>query len=143
MTGVQTCALPICFPVTIANGNKVLFLEEVQSDWGQTGKKEGFDSKDIQRKELEKTNYPAQVQQLKKAGLNPALMYGTAGAGGQTAAAMPSANGGNGGNNFSGTGQEILGMMMAKSQIDLNEAQAKKTGTDRPFVRTNDKDISR
>ena len=27
---------------TDAQGNKVLFLEEVQSDWGQTGKKEGF-----------------------------------------------------------------------------------------------------
>ena len=27
---------------TDAEGNKVLFLEEVQSDWGQTGKKEGF-----------------------------------------------------------------------------------------------------
>jgi hypothetical protein len=28
---------------TDANGNKVLFLEEVQSDWGQKGKKEGFE----------------------------------------------------------------------------------------------------
>ena len=27
---------------TDADGNKVLFLEEVQSDWGQTGKREGF-----------------------------------------------------------------------------------------------------
>jgi hypothetical protein len=27
---------------TDVNGNKVLFLEEVQSDWGQSGKKEGF-----------------------------------------------------------------------------------------------------
>jgi len=27
---------------TDANGNKVLFLEEIQSDWGQLGKKEGF-----------------------------------------------------------------------------------------------------
>ena len=27
-----------------ADGNKVLFLEEVQSDWGQQGKKEGFES---------------------------------------------------------------------------------------------------
>ena len=27
---------------TDAEGNKVLFLEEVQSDWGQTGKREGF-----------------------------------------------------------------------------------------------------
>lgn len=31
---------------TDSDGNKVLFLEEVQSDWGQTGKKEGF-SKNI------------------------------------------------------------------------------------------------
>ena len=27
---------------TDSEGNKVLFLEEVQSDWGQKGKKEGF-----------------------------------------------------------------------------------------------------
>ena len=27
---------------TDADGNKVLFLEEVQSDWGQKGKKDGF-----------------------------------------------------------------------------------------------------
>ena len=39
---------------TDAEGNKVLFLEEVQSDWGQKGKKEGFDNKLEQRKELEK-----------------------------------------------------------------------------------------
>ena len=30
---------------TDAEGNKVLFLEEVQSDWGQEGKKKGFDEK--------------------------------------------------------------------------------------------------
>ena len=27
---------------TDADGNKVLFIEEVQSDWGQEGKKKGF-----------------------------------------------------------------------------------------------------
>jgi len=37
-----------------ADGKKVLFLEEIQSDWGQKGKKAGFDSKVDQRKELEK-----------------------------------------------------------------------------------------
>ena len=69
MTGVQTCALPIFANFfhtvpsahkygedladnrrvvhlrmntrTDADGNKVLFLEEVQSDWGQKGKKDG------------------------------------------------------------------------------------------------------
>jgi hypothetical protein len=30
---------------TDADGNKVLFIEEIQSDWGQKGKKEGFNSK--------------------------------------------------------------------------------------------------
>ena len=30
---------------TDAQGKKVLFLEEVQSDWGQKGKKEGFSDK--------------------------------------------------------------------------------------------------
>jgi len=32
-----------------AEGNKVLFLEEVQSDWGQKGKKEGFEIKEEDR----------------------------------------------------------------------------------------------
>lgn len=30
---------------TDADGNKVLFIEELQSDWGQDGKKKGFDTK--------------------------------------------------------------------------------------------------
>ena len=39
---------------TDANDNKVLFLEEVQSDWGQKGKKEGFrtDEKPLDKSEL-------------------------------------------------------------------------------------------
>lgn len=44
---------------TDANGKKVLFLEEVQSDWGQKGRKKGFVDGDVDRKkkrfgELEK-----------------------------------------------------------------------------------------
>jgi hypothetical protein len=35
---------------TDSDGNKVLFLEEVQSDWGQEGKKMGFVSKEISDK---------------------------------------------------------------------------------------------
>ena len=47
----------------------------------------------IQKHQLEmweKTNYPAQVAQMRKAGLNPALMYGQAGAGGQLGGTAPS-----------------------------------------------------
>jgi hypothetical protein len=44
---------------TDAQGNKVLFLEEVQSDWGQEGKKKGFkDTKKEQR--FKKADYKAQ-----------------------------------------------------------------------------------
>lgn len=45
---------------TDAEGNKVLFLEEVQSDWGQKGKKEGFEQKnnyEIKESELYDGNY--------------------------------------------------------------------------------------
>ena len=39
---------------TDSEGNKVLFIEEIQSDWGQEGKKEGFDlSKEEKRKLIE------------------------------------------------------------------------------------------
>lgn len=37
---------------TDVDGNKVLFLEEVQSDWGQKGKKEGFGINDAERLKL-------------------------------------------------------------------------------------------
>ena len=37
---------------TDADGNKVLFVEEIQSDWAQKGKKEGFKSKEIEDKKL-------------------------------------------------------------------------------------------
>jgi hypothetical protein len=42
-----------------ADGNKVLFLEEVQSDWGQKGKKEGFaiTSLDPKRYEIKKNTF--------------------------------------------------------------------------------------
>ena len=39
---------------------------------------------DQQMKMWEATNYKAQVEQLKKAGLNPGLLYGMGGAGGAT-----------------------------------------------------------
>lgn len=73
-----------------------------------------------------KTNYSAQVEQMKKAGLNPALLYGMGGGGGTTtgqanagvhAAAAPSGGG------------EIMGMLQMRTQeasIKLMEAQAEK-----------------
>lgn len=78
------------------------------------------------------TNYEAQVEHMKKAGINPALMYGAAGAGGQLGA-------GAGGMGISsgqaqqnpGEIQTMIGMglqaRMQEAQIKLAEATARKT----------------
>lgn len=70
----------------------------------------------------EKTNYGAQVEQLKKAGLNPGLLYGMGGAGGATTGIQPG--------NVSGAdapkgGQEAMGMglQLASQQLQLIKAQ--------------------
>lgn len=71
-----------------------------------------------------KTNYGAQRQEMEEAGLNPGLMYGSAGAGGQAVA--PSAPQG-GKENIFDLGSQIASVRMTEAQTKLAEAQAKKT----------------
>lgn len=75
-----------------------------------------------------KTNYPAQMEMLKKAGLNPSLMYAKGGTGGTT--------GGQGGGSASMASAphstpmnlpNIMEIMSQKANIDLMKAQAHKT----------------
>ena len=47
-------------------GNKVLFLEEVQSDWGQKGKKEGFQLGDLQKLETTRNLAREDVKKIDK-----------------------------------------------------------------------------
>lgn len=66
------------------------------------------------------TNYPAQIEQLKEAGLNPALIYGTSGGGATTT--------GNANGNVSGAeaprgGQEIIAEQGMAMQLALQKAQ--------------------
>jgi hypothetical protein len=70
------------------------------------------------------TNAPAQVEQLKKAGLNPALMYKQGGAGGQTVSHSGNAQQGNNPNqpHLMGIGLQQMG---AIQDAKLKEAQAK------------------
>lgn len=71
------------------------------------------------------TNYQPQVEELKKAGLSPALIYGMKGGGGvTTGAGLPSAPSG-GGIDISMPNIPTYGLQMAqqKAQIELTQAQ--------------------
>lgn len=87
------------------------------------GQKEMADYMGQKQLELwDKTNYSAQKEHMKKAGLNPALMYGMGGGGGATAAA---ASGNVSGGNASGHSGEVAAMMGMGLQRELLEAQKK------------------
>lgn len=85
----------------------------------------------------EDTNYKAQVQQLKKAGLNPGLIYGMGGAGGTTAGAAPGSVTGGTAPVGGGEIQDMFGYGMQagvqqaqkevlETQADKNKAEADK-----------------
>jgi len=67
----------------------------------------------------ENTGYGPQMEQMRKAGVNPALLYGKGGAGGQTAAISP----GNVGMGAAPSSGGELGMINGTMQLSLMEAQ--------------------
>lgn len=90
------------------------------------------------------TNYGAQIEHIKNAGLNPAMLYAKGGAGGTTGGGSASVGGGQASDQAArqqaNTAQAMSGMAMMKlqSEIKLNEAQAKNLIAD-----ANTKDESR
>lgn len=72
-----------------------------------------------------KTSYGAQKEEMIKAGLNPALMYGMGGGGGQTVGG--GAAGVSAPNASSQSQGEMMGMMMQAANIELTKAQTEKT----------------
>lgn len=70
-----------------------------------------------------KTNYGAQMEHLKAAGLNPGLIYGMGGSGGQlgSSSAMPTSTSGE------MSGMAMLQGAMMRAQIEATEAQADKS----------------
>lgn len=102
-----------------------------------------------------KTNYPAQVEQLKKAGLNPALLYGTSGGGGATVnAAQASGVSGGSAQGMSGEGMAMMNSIMngqliaaqteaLKAQANKDNATATKTaGADTELTKTTTASLS-
>lgn len=87
---------------------------------------------DLQMDMWNKTNYGAQIGHMKDAGLNPALMYGGAGQGGQTG----SQSGGSAGKGSSqmNKGMDISNMLMGK-QAELLDAQKQKTEAETRNIR--------
>ena len=115
MTGVQTCALPICFPVTIIQA--------------------AAQSQQYAKDYWDYTNAENQVAHLKNAGLNIGLMYGQSGAGGMGAsggARQESPDQAQG--NPIGMALQVQQIeqqrRMNDAQIALAEAQAKKAGAE-------------
>ena len=92
----------------------------------------------------EKTNYSAQKEQMKKAGLNPALMYGMSGGGGVTTGpSSATADGQPGGTNIGMGIQAMAQLELLKAQKENIEAdtkekkaRAQKTATEIPGVLT-------
>lgn len=97
-------------------------------------------NKTLQERQLQMwkdTSYPAQKEQMEKAGLNPALMYGMGGGGGQTTGSLGLPTGGqapSGSHEAIDMSQLGIQRSMAEAQIqvmesqaDLNKATAEKT----------------
>lgn len=88
-----------------------------------------------QLKMWDATNYKAQVEQMKKAGLNPALMYGEGGGGGATTNAAqgqgPSmASAPQGGGEIAMGLERGMQMQMMQAQIELAKSQANKNNVE-------------
>ena len=84
----------------------------------------------ISKDMFEATGYGAQRKQMEEAGLNPALMYGHAGAGGSTqsaSAGSASAGQASSGSEYAGKANAMgIEMMRAQSEIEVNKSIAEK-----------------
>ena len=87
------------------------------------------------------TNYTAQMEQLRKAGLNPGLIYGMGGGGGQTtnieAGKVTGANAPTGGNEIASMIGMGLTRELQKAQIENIKAQTEKTRTENAAIPSN------
>jgi hypothetical protein len=83
---------------------------------------------DLQYDMWQKTNYPAQVEMLRKAGLNPALMYGMSGGGGATTGSQ----GGGSAQGGSPPAQQPVNMqdMLIGAELELKKAQKNNVDAD-------------
>lgn len=94
---------------------------------------------DLAFKNWKRTNLPAQVEQMKKAGLNVGLMSSKGGQAGQSVSPTQNVSGEKP-NNYMGIG---LDAMALQSQIELNKANANKLNADADKTREIDMEIGK
>jgi hypothetical protein len=51
---------------TLPNGERVMFIEEVQSDWAQEGKKKGFETKEVEEKRKQREEIRLELVEIDK-----------------------------------------------------------------------------
>ena len=126
MLGGQAMGAGIGALTAKANDKRQLAMQRQLMDMQMQGTKEMTDYGYEKQYEIwEKTGPKGQMEQLKKAGLNPSLIYGMGGAGGQTIGGGGMSVGGGaapsgGGEIMGGMGMGLqLGML--KAQKDLSE----------------------
>jgi hypothetical protein len=103
--------------------------EQAQLRQAQINKEQAKYSQGLAMEYWDYTNWENQVDHLKKAGLNPALMYAKGGAGGQTGGGQAQGVGLSPSNQEAVKAQQIgiaLQLAQLKSQIEVNESVAKK-----------------
>lgn len=106
----------------INNASNLAFGKAIQRQ-NLKGQKKALEQQNAAQMDIwNKTNYGPQVEQMKKAGINPGLLYGMGGQGGQTGAGTA---------NTSGAGEpEKIMDMQSIAQMRLLEAQAKNLDAD-------------
>ncbi len=103
--------------------------EQAQLRQAQINKEQAKYNQGLAMEYWDYTNWENQVDHLKKAGLNPALMYAKGGAGGQTGGGQAQGVGLSPSNQEAVKAQQIgmaLQLAQLKSQIEVNESVAKK-----------------
>lgn len=121
MTGVESAALGLATGAVESAGNMAFGL--MGQKMQLKGQKKALEQQNAANYDYWlKTNYNAQVEQLKKAGLNPGLLYGMGGSGGQSggASAMPSAP--NSGGINAATNAQLALMKAQKENIEADTA---------------------
>ena len=119
--GMQAAGNVLGLGLGLINDRRQLAQQERLQKLEIQGSKELTDYNTAKQLQMWKnTSYPAQREMMEKAGLNPGLMYGMGGGGGQTAAISP---GHASGSDAPKGGGEVLGMGLMGQQAALVKAQ--------------------